>query len=466
MRRYGPRHGAYSHASLEGYIVGRLITMAASRALELYGWPLTRASLLDAIFRDIRTFKLYDYTLGPYGDGVGWTGAAQTEEDWCNQGAHEVFMTGLDLTYDGALTSADSFRFSGCSVQWNDTSLKALIGYKDQSTVVSDLTLSGLSSSTREHNSENSKAVAMMTTTAASMDEAIAMVALPESYVGRAVELVEHKKLEVPLVAPFSGLQSLRAPFQRGVVNLFASYYQEARTAASFLINIEKARKITLVWNSATHSQAGKDFSQALDLCQSRDLLGMNLTKAGIVLEYKSYANATDEALSSAVGVEREGRAFIVVASDQDALELMMLIGPDSPIVLSSVVSTAVIAENVDQFNSSWMRVYMTSRTPALGALSSSNTLRQNFENWVSFMDVSQEAFEGFLVGRFISAVISDMDQYGAADEITADKLLDTIYSKKYFKIDNTLTVGPFIDDNSGERACNQGMDTTMRDGV
>eukprot|EP00727_Mastigamoeba_balamuthi_P000954 m51a1_g10856 hypothetical protein (129) ;mRNA; f:35868-36296 len=42
----------YSHASFEGFISGRLIVMAAAKALELHGWPLTRAIYLDAIFRE------------------------------------------------------------------------------------------------------------------------------------------------------------------------------------------------------------------------------------------------------------------------------------------------------------------------------------------------------------------------------------------------------------------------------
>eukprot|EP00727_Mastigamoeba_balamuthi_P003097 m51a1_g12785 putative serine threonine protein kinase braf (486) ;mRNA; r:675-4129 len=383
MRLYSHTHGYPSHET--------------SRALELYGWPLTRARLLDTIFRDIRTFKLYDYTLGPYGDGVGREGARQTDEDWCNQGAHEVFMTAFDLTVlpdiASAVVEVPSFRFSGCTARWNDTSRKALIGFKDRPAIVRNPTLAGLFASAHAHNSENTRPVA----------------------------LIE-------------------------VVNLFASYYQEVRTAASFLIHHEKARKITLVWNSETH----------------KELLGWNVS-GPVTFEYMSYENATFEELNSTV--DPVGSSYIVVAPDQEAQFLMELIGPDSPIVFASVVTL------FDQYWSTmgdmWNHLFHTSRTPALQHLSSRCALRKNLESWVSAMDMSQESFESFIAGRFISAVISDMDEDGAKDEITADKLLDTIYSKKFFKIDNTPTVGPFLDQSSSgdDRVCNKGMDTIYHRG-
>eukprot|EP00727_Mastigamoeba_balamuthi_P008503 m51a1_g4275 hypothetical protein (1231) ;mRNA; r:312095-318578 len=439
MRQYHPGM-TLTHASLEGFIAGRLLTTAASRALELNGWPLTRATFLDAIFRDIRTFQLYgSYTLGPYGDGVGHTGSAQTSDDWCNQGAHEIWMTEFDLGW-GALWPVDtwSFKFSGCGVaRWNDTTPKSLIGYN-----------AGIGDALDTLIGRNSVAIA----------------ALPENGVNRSLDLINKGKLRIPLIAPFSGLRSLRTPFTRGVVNLFASYYQEARTAGSLLAQKHNADRIAVLWSSLTHHDAGKDFAEGLALCRDRNLFGVART---IQIVDQAFSNNQSVVVDYAVAKAQEGFSFIIVAGASDAWQLVDAIrgsSKTSPIVLTSVVSLTpvwIMMYQNQKATAEWENVYRTSVTPQIASLSSSNAVRQDFENWASFMDQAQEPFEGFLIGRFISTVIESMKEEGmSSDVVTAETLLDAVYSIKYFKIDNKITVGPFLDQNSGERLCNQGMDT------
>eukprot|EP00727_Mastigamoeba_balamuthi_P001877 m51a1_g11687 hypothetical protein (186) ;mRNA; f:2958-3515 len=130
MDKYHPEL-KYSHASFEGFISGRLIVMAAAKALELHRWPLTRSTFLDAIFREARTFDVYGYRLGPYGDGIGSKYSPQTPDDWCNQGSHEVFMTQMSLsTGDLAEEKSSSFKFAGCgSWNWNATAARTAVGF-------------------------------------------------------------------------------------------------------------------------------------------------------------------------------------------------------------------------------------------------------------------------------------------------------------------------------------------------
>eukprot|EP00727_Mastigamoeba_balamuthi_P008018 m51a1_g3837 hypothetical protein (1007) ;mRNA; f:337730-344058 len=432
MQKYQPRMN-FTHASLEGFIAGRLVVTAASRALELNGWPLTRATFLDAIFRDIRTFKLYgSYTLGPYGDGVGTTGATQTADDWCNQGAHEIFMTQIEpLTGDLWDAISWSFKFSGCAVSgWNDTSPKSLVGYVQTDTDTSADVQLGLSAATRAQSNDGSTLVALTTTKNTDSDTALdkligrncmAIAALPESGVTKSLELINKGKLLIPLIAPYSGLRSLRSPFRRGVVNLFASYYQEARTAGSLLAQKHNAVKIAVLWSSQTHYDAGKDFSTGLALCRSKNLFGVART---IEVEDRAFSDAQKDAVDYVVAKAQAGFSFIIVAGADDTWELMQAIrgaSETSPIIVTSVVSPDDIWQRMyDNMNdtSEWVNVYRTSLTPQLDSLSSSNAVRQDFENWVSYID------------------------------------------QKFFKIDNKITVGPFLDQNSGERLCNQGIDT------
>eukprot|EP00727_Mastigamoeba_balamuthi_P001638 m51a1_g11471 putative flag-tagged protein kinase domain of mitogen-activated protein kinase kinase kinase (1719) ;mRNA; r:4786-13054 len=475
MQKYQPGMNI-SHASLEGFVAGRLVTTAASRALELNGWPLTRASFLDAIFRDIRTFKLYgSYTLGPYGDGVGSTGAAQTEEDWCNQGAHEVYMTELDL-WTGELVEVESwsFKFSGCAVSgWNDTSNKVVVGFDYTEEVNSVDMQMGLSAAAWAHNSDGVTQMVLTTVKNETVDTAVtlfhsrgvvAIAGLAESEIGSSLKLMDDRELLVALIAPLSGLQRLRRPFRRGVVNLFASYYQEVRTAASLLLLVERTEKVCVLWNSETHNEVARDIITGLQLSINRDLLGLNTSDGHVKTADRSFANITSDTADYITSRVAEGFSFIIVALAGDAWELMQHIGDKQPVVLTSVVSLDVIWRTMyfddGSANRTWRHVYRTSQMPQLAMMSTSNALRQDFESWVSGIDQVQQPFEGFFIGRFISAVLQSMAEDGSPEEVTAEALLDAIYTKKYFKIDNRVSVGPFLDQSSGERPCNQGMDT------
>eukprot|EP00727_Mastigamoeba_balamuthi_P009482 m51a1_g5156 putative flag-tagged protein kinase domain of mitogen-activated protein kinase kinase kinase (992) ;mRNA; f:91888-95395 len=426
MKKY-QRGRNISHAALEGFIAGRLITVVATRALELYGWPLTRAHFLDTIFRDTRTFNLHGYTLGPFGDGVGTGDSTQTSDDFCNQGAHEVFMTQMD-TSTGTLSAASSFSFkyTGCTASgWNSTSRRAVIGFETSNPECA-------------HNSDNSKLMALTSSLTGNFYEdlsklksrqAIALTGLYENDTGRVLKLADDGKF-LPYIAPLSGLMSLRSPFRRGVINLFASYYQEARTAGQFLIQEENAKKLIVLWNRDTHYEVAKDFIAGLKLSYDKkraiiQLFG-NVTVSIEYIAFTSVNNNTNDETTRKV--DEEDMFFKLLMSKK-----------------------------------TWRHMYRTSITPLYTMLSSGNALRKDFESWVSNENQLQIPFEGFLVGRFLSAVLQSMSEdarFARATEVTSQMLLDTIYTKKYFKIGNTLTVGPFLDKSSGERLCNQGMDT------
>eukprot|EP00727_Mastigamoeba_balamuthi_P000798 m51a1_g10715 hypothetical protein (1221) ;mRNA; r:207202-214506 len=307
MDKYHPEL-QYSHTSFEGFISGRLIVMAATRALELHGWPLTRANFLDAIFRQARWFDVYDYRLGPYGDGIGSRYGMQTADDWCNQGAHEVFMTRMSLA-TGRLTeeTSSSFKFEGCSSwNWGTVSARTVVG----------------------------KAAADGILTLTSLASGIS-TAMPK-LTARQVLRQPFKRYDGLLI--FLGAHSPAS----SVVNLFASYYQEAKAAATILVHMHNSSSIRIVCNQTSHGAACQDF------------------------------------LDAARWFLRPG---------------------------------------------------------------------------------NQATFEGFLIGKFLTTVVSSVEDIPMY-QITPEILLRTIYSKKYFHIDSKVSFGPFLDQNSGERECNQGMDT------
>eukprot|EP00727_Mastigamoeba_balamuthi_P001379 m51a1_g11238 hypothetical protein (973) ;mRNA; f:19099-23115 len=339
MAKYHPEL-RYSHASFEGFISGRLIVMAAAKALELHGWPLTRANFLDAVFREARTFDVYGYRLGPYGDGIGSEYGAQTADDWCNQGAHEVFMTRMSLaTGELSEEASSSFKFAGCgSWNWNRTAARTTVGF----TALSDTALEralrvGMNAALSSYNSKAQDRVATLTSLVSGISSAFTKLAARQTV----------------SVACLGEEEAARAVGEIGsVINLYASYYQEAKAAAMFLVKEKNISSITIVCNQTSHGVQCKDF----------------------------YDGAK------------------------------------------------------------W-------------------SIDHNFDNWVSTAEARQSTFEGFLIGKFLTAVMLSIDDE-AVHEITQDTLLKTIYSKKYYRIDSKISFGPFLDQSSGQRECNQGMDT------
>eukprot|EP00727_Mastigamoeba_balamuthi_P008658 m51a1_g4414 hypothetical protein (771) ;mRNA; r:8-2637 len=414
MKKYRPEM-PLSHASLEGFVGGSLITAAAQRALELNGWPLTRANFLDAVFRDVRTFSLYGYTLGPYGDGIGNSDAEQTSDDWCNQGSHQVFMTSMNMS-TGELSdvASSTFKFSGCSVYgWNDTSHRAVLGFAfDEATTDTSLVKLGLAAAVGSSNSENDRMMTLTTinadvgTAAAKLEarQAVAIAGLSEDSVDQSLDLIKAGEF-LPLLSPRSGLQSLRKPFQRGIVNLFASYYQEARTMAMFLIQKEGAHTITVLFNSETHSEAGNDLFKGLTLCKDRNLLGVNAS--GITLHSVPFVNTSDEEVAQFTEKATVGHSFIVVGSPLDAWELVQTVGnhcTSCPVMLESSISEDDFWALIFWSDATWSHVYRASLTPPLWTFSSSHPLRKDFDSWVSQVDQMQAVFDGFFIGKSTSA--------------------------------------------------------------
>eukprot|EP00727_Mastigamoeba_balamuthi_P000953 m51a1_g10855 putative serine threonine-protein kinase ctr1-like (1030) ;mRNA; r:28996-33305 len=353
-----------SHSSFESYISGRLIVMAATRALELYGWPLTRANFLDAIFRDVRTFDMFDFKMGPYGDGVGTDLSRQTEEDWCNQGAHEVLITQMALnTGDLSQDGLSSYRFKGCSSWgWFNSSRNVVIGTATRKTTTfADARRQyGEKAALASHRASNNRTMALRTIV---------------SKVSEAMSTLRHRK--------------------------------------------KKATKIVLLWNRSSHNEIGQEMAHGL--------------RSGIEIETASYSDSISEMMYQITEV-----------------------CAGCPLLVPSTVDKEDMTVLLFGYQSRWQNVYRTLVTPPLGMLSSSHPLRVEYESWVSRLETMDNVFEGFVIGKFLSLVVAELQ----GEVVTSRALLDTIYAKKYFHLGGNIAMGPFLDEASGERKCNQGMDS------
>eukprot|EP00727_Mastigamoeba_balamuthi_P006902 m51a1_g2832 putative pas domain-containing protein tyrosine kinase (1290) ;mRNA; f:233750-237690 len=463
--------------TLEGYIVGRLIAMAATRSLEIYGWPLTRQRFLDTVYRSYRTFDLRGVTFGPYGDGV----APQSPEDVCNHGIHEIFMSRMDLD-TGALVEepSSSFRFAGCNVPSWSKSERAVVGYSltevGEQSVLDGAVRLGLSAALMASNMRRSKNDHMImaanfrgqNTTenvrriADSMS--LAVVALSSGAVDQAVGVARQEGK--PVLAPLSGSSKLRFPFKdnKDVINIVPLMQQEMLVALQFIFSKAPAtRKIGLVnHDTDLGNEYLNSLNEAIEHFDKRKLSQRDVLRSEF----------SDEVTDASVATVLEADAYVFAGKPRAAAQYLRVLYQNNStrakmkIMCAEVLQDLLVAALADaKIPAKVMEnVYLLSNTPPLAMLSKTNTARQQYEQWVSEVDRGESSFRGFFVGLFLNAVIDSIDnsatETGSTDTLTPEKLVAAVYKKKVFDV-GRLTVGPFNNEykRGGQHYCNQGLD-------
>eukprot|EP00727_Mastigamoeba_balamuthi_P006926 m51a1_g2854 putative serine threonine-protein kinase ctr1 (2517) ;mRNA; f:310360-327386 len=467
------------HDTLEGYIVGRLITMAASRSLEIYGWPLTRARFLDTVYRSYRTFSLRGTEFGPYGDGI----APQTTDDLCTNGIHEVFMDKLDLSTGELVEEAStSFKFAGCNVPNWSSSRRAVMGFflskSSEYSVQDGMIRLGLSAALSASNSDSTssdhvlmaatvrgynvtKAMVEVTTTDTFI---LAVAGLDGAFTSDAVSVVPGSKTSgaIPLIAPLSGSSSLRFPFSRNIINLVPLMQQEMSVALQYIASTATTTpSIAVVYED---TEVGREYSEALqealNLLNKNSSLSQNLPSA--VSNVTLSSAAPDSTAAAVLGAD----VYVFAGRSAAAAQFLQALYQNSSTwnktkVLCSEVLPDILQDAIEDINA-LRGVHLLSGTPPLAMLSSTNSLRETYEEWVSEVDRSESSFRGFFVGMFLNAIVEAVDNTYSGDfNITSQMIVDTVYKRGTFTV-GSFTVGTFVGEckkGTGVRCCNQGLD-------
>eukprot|EP00727_Mastigamoeba_balamuthi_P005761 m51a1_g1804 putative flag-tagged protein kinase domain of mitogen-activated protein kinase kinase kinase (1154) ;mRNA; f:455574-459860 len=494
MERYAPGM-PLCHASLEAYVAGKLITTAATAALALYGWPLTREGFLDTLFRDVRKFKLHGLTLGSFGDGTGSPFAPQTEQNWCNQGSHEVRMTRLlyaPWASRAVLIDArtGSYKFQGCGAAGNNYTGRVLLGASFSSAPAAapvgnvnfsgggdNLLHDGIAAAFAWHNGEE-KVPMLLSTVVDSADAAamladfrgrgaVGIVGLRSKEVDAVLRIKDKVWPKVPLAAPLSGAMALRSPFRKEVINLFPSAFQEMKAAVAYLSRVKHCRRIVVAWNNRS-DHIGKDYFEGATFMakQFKDVSPP---------EAYHWRSSLQE-----VAVDFRGRsvdAFIVVGDTTACAQFYYYarkLFPEQPIFVTSESSedraSAIHGGPSPPFNSSAdpppdgplgnrtrvVELYQVRGVPSWESFPEDDSLRTDYTNWVVDSSRGVGSWKGFLVGKFVSAVVSALVLDGRA--VTPESFVDAVYEKKVFQL-GKIVVGPFEKDCVHSRCCNQGLD-------
>eukprot|EP00727_Mastigamoeba_balamuthi_P009239 m51a1_g4938 putative serine threonine protein kinase (1249) ;mRNA; r:296879-300700 len=460
--------------ALEGYVVGRLIAMAATRSLEIYGWPLTRRTFLDTVFRSYRTFDLRGVVFGPYGDGV----PPQTGDDWCNQGAHDLFIDRLDLaTGELVQEPSSSVRFGGCTTTILPGKKRVLVGLSlalrgEQGTLDSMANM-GLNSALLASNSARTSEEHMIVASNARSPNStanierlkgtnqIAVVGLNAAAALCALPLVAADRSSLAMIAPLSGNLSLRYPFQRNVINIVPLTLQEADAAVHYIAT-QRGQAVSSIGVVYSSNAIGREYRDAVVAAAIK--YGVRNATYGFVAPFDGPRDGLlDEDAYIFAGEPSDAALFLkhLYASSSSTRNRTKMICSEVPQdqLLKSLGPLNVPREALSG-------VHVMSKTPPLSSLSLSSPLRQQYEQWVSVVDRGESSFRGFFVGMFLSAIVNSIDDSvpdpgEASEDITTDKLVNAVYKKQMFDVLG-VSVGPFSDSckEPGSHCCNQGLGT------
>eukprot|EP00727_Mastigamoeba_balamuthi_P002952 m51a1_g12654 hypothetical protein (609) ;mRNA; r:152-2326 len=261
-----------SRATLEGYLTGWFLYEAVQQTVARNGLPLTIGDFLYTIFADVRTFNVQGMTLGPYGDG-GISGGASTQsaDDACNQGVHEVFMTRWSPSNNSQTTvSGSAFKFAECMApKWSSGTALTIVGSIDDCSSDDATVRSGLLGAVSDHNSEGENTILLRSMTGSSSAllsalQTSSVVAVASPILAQESNASLFKEAGVALVSPMPGLWGLRRPFQRSIINLFPSAYDEAVAAFVLLRSLGVTSVAVLRNDNSTYTQqcvTGLDFA-------------------------------------------------------------------------------------------------------------------------------------------------------------------------------------------------------------
>ena len=128
---------------------------------------------------------------------------------------------------------------------------------------------------------------------------------------------------QVPFVGPFTGAELLRAPYNRYVVNVRASYYQETEELAKLLVDKRGKKRLACFYQNDAFGQAGLD-----GITKALERRGMQLVSKGtferntvaIATGLADVAAGTPEAIVM-VGPYKPIATFVKTARQNEALQ-------------------------------------------------------------------------------------------------------------------------------------------------
>ena len=241
----------------------------------------------------------------------------------------------------------------------------------------------------------------------------------------------------VPFIAPLTGAEFLRTPFKPNVINVRASYYQEAEAMVERLTKDRAVERIAILYQDDAFGRAG--FAGVQRALEKR---GMKLAAEGT---YERNTTAVKRALLDI----RKGnpQAVIIFGTYKPAAEfirLSKLVKMDAIFIAGSFVGTNALAKELGPAGAG---VFVMQVVPFPG--DTSVTLVARYQAALKAQDQAAVpgfvSLEGYIAGRLVIACLEKLD-----GEPTRQALLDRILSGPIDLQGIKLQYGP--SDNRGSQ--------------
>lgn len=231
-------------------------------------------------------------------------------------------------------------------------------------------------------------------------------------------------KEQVPLIGTFTGVQFLREFDKNYVINLRASYYQEAEKWIKYLIEDINAKKIAVFYQEDSFGQAGLS-GVNIALYKKR----MSIAALG---SYKRNSQEVEDAVKTISKASPD--AIICVASYEAAAKFIKIMRKKNinvPIINISFVGSKALT---DLLPDDIKDVYITQVVPL--PYDKNRPLIRAYQNALYSYDADIKhdfvSLEGYIAGRFVAEVIRNIK-----GDITRKHFLDTIYDYGQFNIED-----------------------------
>lgn len=230
--------------------------------------------------------------------------------------------------------------------------------------------------------------------------------------------------MKVPYIAPFSGAEFLRHPHKKYVLNVRASYYEEAEKIAEILVDIKGFSKIAVLYQDDSFGRTALEgLHQAM---KARDIT--------LVAEsaYKRNTTAVKRAVLEIKGVDPE--AIVMIGTYQPLASFIRLcreLGMKATFISLSFVSSEALAEDLGPKGQG---VMITQVVPY--PFSATTKIATSYRAALKKSDLDAEygyvSFEGYIAGRFIIEVLKKMGH-----DVTREGFLQYIIDNPRMALDD-----------------------------
>lgn len=205
-------------------------------------------------------------------------------------------------------------------------------------------------------------------------------------------------EVKIPFFGPFTGAEFLRDPFNRYVINVRASYFQEMERLASYLVDQKGIRRIACFYQNDSYGFAGL---RGIEIALAKR--GMALVSLG------SYERNTVAVMGAMLDIyEQKPEAVILVGAYSACAEFIKLsrnrIGHEVIFGNISFVGTESLQEVLGDYGKGVI-VSQVVPSPYLSRISLIDEFKKTMRKYQHDAPISFTSLEGFIVGKLFGEI-------------------------------------------------------------